>query len=507
MSGFKIFKAANVEEAVEMAIRLKKSGEYNLFRGQVSDWPPHSSLFRLETTNDEKKLLDHNNRVDRFYQWLQLTPELQTLAKDENASQVIAIMQHYGIKTHYIDFTTDPAVAGFFAGDTPVVPTEGNSCIYCLNSDDLFDQWEIYKKLDLRQDAIMEMIHVDVSNLWRLQSQKGVFVCCNYNWEIDYPMDKIVFPYSGYPSYPPKEIIYPIHKSPLEQLLDQYFANEASVETYEMMEEFFSKLRKQGQYAEIREITPMDKYLYADAFNDASSLNDHPSWNDFSLASWNIVSNEIFDETVGTFETIVLKVGAKDAELSNSIRFAIKQVLARNDKQRTKAIEWVFKNLPSHVNEKQLKSQFNIAWNGMRRLPYSDEEIATCMANIFLLLAQLKKENPLSNQLEAAHSSLFGANIRIGFTVQDYSGSIGFASIELLNEAMRHDLPQLVTEKYSSYLGNPKEIFRIIYNTRVLFDFQKLKRIFVEQLIPTQIVGERSPIIFNLARVIITGNP
>jgi len=110
-------------------------------------------------------------------------------------------------------------------------------------------------------------------------------------------------------------------------------------------------------------------------------------------------------------------------------------------------------------------------------------------------------------QLEAAHHALFGANMRIGFTVQDYSSSRGFASLKSLDEAMRQDLAQLLTEQFSTYPGNPKDVFRIIYNTRVLFDFQKLKKIFAEQLIPAQVVEKRSPVIFNPARVIIMGNP
>jgi len=346
MSAVKTYKAKDVEEAVEMAIRLKETGEYDLFRGQVCDWPPHSSLFRLECTYDEKNINEHNKRTHRFYQWLHNTPELQSLTKNENTPQVTAIMQHYGIKTHYIDFTTDPAVAGFFAGDTNSAPSEGNACIYCLNSEDLFDIWEIYKDLNERQGCVMEMIRIDVSNLWRLQSQKGVFLFCNYNWEIDYPMDKIVFPYSGYPSYPPKETIYPIHKSQLEQLLDQYFANEASALTNELMKEVFSNLKKQGRHAEIHTMVPLDKHLYAEAFIDAASLSDHSSWDASLLEPWNVVSNELFDDTVGTFETIVLKTDAKDEELGKSIRFAIKQVLAKNDQQRTKTIEWVVKNLP-----------------------------------------------------------------------------------------------------------------------------------------------------------------
>ena len=62
----------------------------------------------------------------------------------------------------------------------------------------------------------------DVNNLWRLQAQRGVFLFCNFNYDMDFPLDKIIFPYTGYPSYPTRKIVYPSDKSALELLLDQY---------------------------------------------------------------------------------------------------------------------------------------------------------------------------------------------------------------------------------------------------------------------------------------------
>jgi hypothetical protein len=38
-------------------------------------------------------------------------------------------------------------------------------------------------------------------------------------------MDKILFPYRGYPAFPPRSVIYPEKKSSLENLLDHFFFN------------------------------------------------------------------------------------------------------------------------------------------------------------------------------------------------------------------------------------------------------------------------------------------
>jgi len=213
------YNVANIEEAVELANQLKDKGRYNWFRGQVRDWKPVSSFFRiLETRSPEKKdaVLE---RIGLFCDWLGKTPGLEYLLQPDRVNDCYAIMQHYGIPTSYIDFTTDPSVAGYFAADTTELPREGNACIYCLNTDDLLSHWKALATLGERRGAEMELVAIDVSNLWRLQAQHGLFLYCNYNWSMDYPMDRILFPYSGFPSFPTRDRIYPENKSSLEQLL------------------------------------------------------------------------------------------------------------------------------------------------------------------------------------------------------------------------------------------------------------------------------------------------
>ncbi|WP_152900854.1 FRG domain-containing protein, partial [Pseudomonas aeruginosa] len=79
----------------------------------------------------------------RFLGWTQAHPALKYLAAPEHVDALLAVLQHYGFPTTYIDFTTEPAVAGFFASDTKVQPEgPGNSVIYCLNTDDLTEFYE-----------------------------------------------------------------------------------------------------------------------------------------------------------------------------------------------------------------------------------------------------------------------------------------------------------------------------------------------------------------------------
>ena len=129
-----------MQDAVELGVQFKDEGRYNWFRGQVKDWPPHSTAVRLLRRGDAEEIQRVEERWTMFLRWLTHCPELSRwadLSQKCNVHAVEAIMQHYGIPTHYIDFSTEPAVAGFFAADTQTLEYGTMSCIYCLNTEDL----------------------------------------------------------------------------------------------------------------------------------------------------------------------------------------------------------------------------------------------------------------------------------------------------------------------------------------------------------------------------------
>lgn len=108
-----LYRARDVREAVRIAEGLRDKGRYDWFRGQREDWPLKSSFARLAGEQEDKAL----EQAERFINWAQATPGLEALVQDVDAT--CAVGQHYGIPTNYIDFTTNPEVAGFFAADNP----------------------------------------------------------------------------------------------------------------------------------------------------------------------------------------------------------------------------------------------------------------------------------------------------------------------------------------------------------------------------------------------------
>lgn len=293
-----VYEVADIEEGVELANKFKDDATYDWFRGQTRGWAPHSSLYRLQHGSDaEDSIAANRRRLPMFFSWLSDIPELCYLLEPKHVHSAFAIIQHYGIPTHYIDFSTDPGVAGFFAADTKTPPVGEKSCIYCLDSRDLMGVWNAVK--DVRKGASIELIRIDVQNLWRLQAQRGVFVFADYNWQVDYPMAKIVFPYSGYPSYPTAGEIYPRDKSPLEQLLDQYFSLEQSRLTNGRMRKMFDELKAKGRAASYTECEAFPGGFLAKAFVDSAKIVPLASWDPAALEAWNVSPTQDYHEVVG----------------------------------------------------------------------------------------------------------------------------------------------------------------------------------------------------------------
>src|SRR5215475_5837798 len=185
-AGRAVVRAADIHQAVDVATRVQQMGEADWFRGQVRDWPALAPTFhRL----DEPDLEAAQVRVARFERWTRSIPGLEELVADSD--KLIAVAQHYGIPTTFLDFTTEPRVAGFFAGDGDPPPPGVDSCIICLNLRQARETWDSIRSAGV-QETVPEPLEIDVSNLWRLEAQHGTFVWCPYDTlDGPYPLDRI----------------------------------------------------------------------------------------------------------------------------------------------------------------------------------------------------------------------------------------------------------------------------------------------------------------------------
>ena len=438
-----------------------------------------------------------------FLNWLKGCRELEGLndfSDENNVHALFAILQHYGVPTHYIDFSTDPGVAGFFAADTKE-PAEGaTSCIYCLNTADLMDVWSLMR--DVREGAQLELVTIDVSNLWRLEAQKGTFLFADWNWEIDYPMDRILFPHTGYPPYPTREVIYPSNKSPLEAVLDRYFEVEKSTFANRMLQEQFAKLQAKGGSAFWTAIKELPEGYHAPAFVEGR-LDPLPSWASIEEA-WATMRKETMQDVGGPEVAFQLDPDPGPDDLRAAVRYSIRRLLRGDNSARRKMFTFRLEGI-SVESRSKLGRLIATTWNGMRRLPFSDEHIAGACGSV-AGLCRLDFDRLARTQRPQAFSQLFTDGFAVGFTNEDGSSSVGWAARASLQRALRADIADLLVEEHKARALDCRELFKVAYSPRRLFDFSDLVAVFAEEIIPTQVLT-RGFVIFSPAELKTFGLP
>ena len=498
------FEVKDVQDAVDLAFKFKKEGTYNWFRGQAREWRPFTSLARAQDRGGEPAVIEVRRRVQLFWEWVLGTPQLRHLSAPEHQNKLGAILQHYGVPTHYLDFTTDPGVAGFFAADAPNVSEPGMSCIYCLDTTDLADFWETMQEaLEDRRKRRLEIVNVELTNLWRLEAQAGAFLFVNYNWDIDYPMDRIVFPPSGYPAAPTRDRIYPHHKSELEQLLDHFFDLDRRDSTELLLRGWFEEARAKGR-TNILWATAEDypHGVYAEAFRDGRAPSVVRSWDAEDVNQWQAPLNASFGTTVGTARRVTIPEGATPDQLRAAVDFGVRQSIRSTPNLREFAIEWVLTG-----SDAALESLLVRVWNGMRLLPYEDTEISQAMGMAALLL-KLGASSFDTSKRESLLEGQFGPGQEVEFAMADGGGARAWVPTAVLKAALRADLNDLLLDKYVSTVSEEfARLFQVIHNPKRLFEFSPFRALFVTFCIPLQVVDRRDLIIFNLIQLETFGNP
>jgi hypothetical protein len=512
-----LIEADDVNDAVARAQAFQREGRYQWFRGQTRNWTLLSSLNRRG--DDVQPEID---RFKHFRRWLHSTPGLEHLAGDLDAA--VAVAQHYGLGTHFIDFTTDPAVAGFFAtegiaprapaalvledeeyrffGGQPPRPDIG--VILCLDRDKLMDAWELVAS-HMPADAAPEFLERSIPDLWRLQAQRGVFLYCPARRfeEVVYDLDRIVFPHTGQVAHPPAERIYPARKSHLEALLDQYFQLRLIAEN-PLDEMLPPKVMPNRLVLDTSSVDDDHRYLAR------GPVPPHRSWRQIEAAAHVAAPGENFDAALTDARVVLTWRAGTGAGVSSSVRRQVLAALRDSRLDRGRLMHWAVR-APDAAMQPAFEAAATAVFDAMRRLPVTAGELATAIGECLGLMQAAGSGGVVATEVRrrvfAAHHGSPGIDVELVADNNAYSRAM--VSLAGLQRALRSDLDQHLNEAGRTYYAeHPEFLLTDIGEPRRLFTLRAFRRLFYGQIVPAQAAFRPDlPLLAALPRVQRIGLP
>jgi len=487
----------NIRDAVALAERWRAAGSHTWFRGQNRLWPISTTLARRYA--DPSEVARGERRLAAFCAWIATVPELRHLLAEQHVHALFAILQHYGVPTHYVDFTINPRVAGFFAGAGTEASPGQQGCIMAIDP----DRWVgslrgVAAGRQWPADRWPEKVVVAVPNLWRMEAQAGHFVYLPIEGAERYsPVDRILFAHDGTTLELLEDEIYPTRKSPLEELLDEFFTEEAMSEGMQAARTWAAKWVARGQGIwQTLERPRSSEWLRPGA-------DVHASWRSIP-AGWLAYAHEVLAEARDGTAADVAFDPRIPSEARQRTAGAVRRVLDERPDARRRAIDWRLTPAVTVPGAWVARVQRAVqrVWDGVRRLPFTDDQVVDALASTVALGCADVQEHPcfgarifepfLGDVLEMELANARDVNARAVMAEATYQA------------ALRPDLADVIVPE----LLEPRQQLRQVLAPAHLFDFERLVDAFAGELIPTQALMQRSEqaIFFSPARTPIVGS-
>ncbi len=479
-----IYVARDFETALAFAETLAAEHGFDMFRGQRRGWRLDPSLFR-----DGVDRQDAIAKISHLANWIGATPELASMHGDADATTAIA--QHYGAPTWFIDFSRSPRIAGEFATTGPSGGEIGErlnddySVLVCGRRAFIEEAWAEDNAAQIETDGLpmVRVVEIDVRNLWRLQAQQGLFLMSRVDSSEharQTGLVRIFFPRIE-PPRAPSVAVYPEEKSHLELLLDQFMAHEWG---WRVGRELFragladaeatpigagrTLYTSPGGGAFIGSEETLGAVGYAGVAPaaDENVPEPHPSWAPDRLAPWLAEPDERLADAVRNL-TLTLRVDClgDPAEAASTLRSELVIWMAGNPAARATALrieaepkEPVDLSGDSDLQRGAYADRAETArylWDGLRRTPFSDREVAAAIAN-YLVIVMSRAEG----DLYATVLALYGGHV-LGVEGSSAGGRMrGFAPPDLVEAALREELQGSDARAALAACRYPNRLFR-----------------------------------------------
>jgi FRG domain len=504
LSNIEIVRVRTVEEAVARA----RLADADRFRGQVYPWPPRSSLDRWKDANSWSALA----QLELFHTWIAQQPVLQNLAKSED--EAVAIAQHFGVPTYFVDFSTSVEIAALFARDRPSeVSFPGpEACIYWYNSEELF-AWFRRISRDERVRLQLYPFETTIPQLHRLSAQHGVFMHAPAEWYESVPLHCILFDRG-----PPLDEMERSHLYPPTGRLEEQIRAFLHQAAHEM---WFHETSKLPNFRHVT-LRPPPPDEMRECFASLTPQGNPPRIEDWPVAESGWTADSYRPHRPP------LRIQFAEQPEKFGIRMLaeclIGQLSIAIHEDASIAEEPMEFSLPASFypdDAAPIEGRMARAWNAMADYPYTIKERLHCLEVLLIrgtsgigLWRSDSYERLQTLRIIERPQLVSDPDLdrwcRISLSERHGPPTSSLACLGELKDAFHPGLETRLSETGKALLArNPLELMRRVRDPAFLFAFEELRRCFVEYLIPMQLIrrDDDAPMICSPAKLDYLGPP
>jgi hypothetical protein len=290
----------------------------------------------------------------------------------------------------------------------------------------------------------------------------------------------------------------------LELLLDNYFENERVSLNHEWFLQDQLKRALSGQPV-VKSVTIHSEGYDTNMFD--TPPEELPSWSEEALKPWLEVKVETFHEVVGFRQSVTLRDGPNVPSPAQQLIYGISTAMRHDSSLRLRAVHWELLGLKNSAERERLERLVREVWNGMRRLPYTDEDIAVACGTLLELCAQPGCCSWNGSEIRRAFQAWRPDAMEVEFGAKDDTGSRGFCSAEHLQKVISPQWLNNVMLSRVMTINTPRSALQICNIPSQMLEFSAFAELFGRELIPSQLAVGRSLVHFNPARMVVFGLP
>jgi hypothetical protein len=257
-----------------------------------------------------------------------------------------------------------------------------------------------------------------------------------------------------------------------------------------------------------------DKEYLPEAF--VTTPESHPSWNPESMRPWLALEREYWRDCA-TGPEVRLEFPVEDPHvMSIQLSRLLSDICQRAPDLRSASPKFAVRTVDggercltslATVDDdvaEDLRFVFQRVWDGMTRLPYTVAQITRAMATAAGLAVARRRERSDDKAAESFFLNPLAVDIA---RTDSRAYARAWGTSDAIRAAVRDDFETLlVPAKREQTFALPFNLLMTARNPRLLFDYDRLTKLFAQQLIPTQVaLDRRRPTIFSPARVHVIG--